>query len=165
MKKNQNGVFYRLRNDMGLWLYGGIAALAVVVFMLAWFGVQMHRLGTWNDATQELTKSFAAAYQQGATLTKDGETVEADESALDQFFALVTAEKTVPIAKKAPQQSEQTIALHLPDTTVFFTPVDGAYKIGMQWTQDGETYAYTLKAHVEFHNLDSYVSAAANRAG
>lgn len=164
MKNQRSGVLKRLRNDMGLWLYGCIFAAAVAIFVLVWFAAQTHRLVKWDSGVRGLTSSFSSAYERGATLTRGAETVKADEPALDQFFALFIAGKTVPISKKVPEPNERTIELHLPDTTVSFTPIDGSYQIAVRWTKDGADYAFAVNSHVEFHNLDSYMNAASHRA-
>ena len=56
------------------------------------------------------------------------------------------------------------VYLHLPDTTLTFTPVEDGYYTVVQWALDGKRYSYELRGHAAFEHLDRYFVEARYRA-
>ena len=59
---------------------------------------------------------------------------------------------------------QEILYLHLPETTVAFTPVEDGYYTVVQWELDGKSYSYDLRGHVAFEHLDRYFVEARYRA-
>ena len=147
-------------------LHISLFVLTALIFLggIGWFVGQLVLRGGWSDAKLGLTQSFVQAYERGATVERGGEQVPADKQALDVYYEFFINPNTMLMKKMQLETNAQTVYLHLPDTTVAFTPVEDGYYTVVQWTLDGKSYSYELRGHVAFEHLDRYFVEARYRA-
>ena len=140
--------------------------LTVLIFLggIGWFINQLVLRGGWSDAKLGLTQSFVQAYDAGAVIERGGELVPADSKALDEYYEFFIDSGTVLMKKRKIDTTDQTVYLHLPDTTLTFTPVENGYYTVVQWELGGKNYSYELRGHVAFEHLDRYFVEARYRA-
>lgn len=143
-----------------------LIVLVAAIFLggIGWFVNQLLLRGGWHEAKQALTQRFAQAYQDGAVIERGGEQLQADRRTLDLYYDFFINPNTMVMKKKTLDTTAQTLYLHLPDTTVSFTPIDDGYYTCVQWELDGKSYGYALRGHVAFEHLDRFFVEARYRA-
>ena len=147
-------------------LHISLFVLTALIFLcgIGWFVGQLVLCSGWSDAKLGLAQSFAQAYEDGASVERGSEQVPADKQALDVYYEFFINPNTMLMKKTRIDTTDQTVYLHLPDTTLTFTPVEDGYYTVVQWTLGGKNYSYELRGHVAFEHLDRYFVEARYRA-
>ncbi len=148
------------------WLHISLFVLTALIFLggIGWFVGQLVLRSGWSDAKLGLAQSFAQAYEDGASVERGSEQVPADKQALDVYYEFFINPNTMLMKRMRIDTTDQTVYLHLPDTTLTFTPVEDGYYTVVQWTLGGKNYSYELRGHVAFEHLDRYFVEARYRA-
>ena len=147
-------------------LHISLFVLTALIFLggIGWFVGQLVLRSGWSDAKLGLAQSFAQAYEDGASVERGSEQVPADKQALDVYTEFFINPNTMLMKRMRIDTTDQTVYLHLPDTTLTFTPVEDGYYTVVQWTLGGKNYSYELRGHVAFEHLDRYFVEARYRA-
>lgn len=147
-------------------LHISLFVLTALIFLggIGWFVGQLVLRSGWSDAKLGLAQSFAQAYEDGASVERGSEQVPADKQALDVYYEFFINPNTMLMKRMRIDTTDQTVYLHLPDTTLTFTPVEDGYYTVVQWTLGGKNYSYELRGHVAFEHLDRYFVEARYRA-
>lgn len=155
-------VFSRLRGK--LLVPCCVLAIAAAVVLIGCF-IQMVAVQTsWKRDLQTLERQFSRAYAAGAALSREAtaETVLAGSRDLNYFLQVLNLPGSMATqsGKKAAQAAEdpRTLALQLPDYTLFYSPYDGGKSICVSWQEEGESHAYVIGGGMEFSYLEIYFS-------
>lgn len=155
-------VFSRLRGK--LLVPCCVLAIAAAVVLIGCF-IQMVAVQTsWKRDLQTLERQFSRAYGAGAALSREAtaETVLAGSRDLNYFLRVLNLPGSMAThsGKKAAQAAEdpRTLALRLPDYTLFYSPYDGGKSICVSWQEEGESHAYVIGGGMEFSYLEIYFS-------
>lgn len=153
---------YRLRGK--LLVPCCVLAIAAAVVLIGCF-IQMVAVQTsWKRDLQTLERQFSRAYAAGAVLSREAteETVLAGSRDLNYFLQVLNLPGSMAThsGKKAAQAAEdaRTLALQLPDYTLYYSPYDGGKSICVSWQEEGESHAYVIGGGMEFSYLEIYFS-------
>lgn len=153
---------YRLRGK--LLVPCCVLAIAAAVVLIGCF-IQMVAVQTsWKRDLQTLERQFSRAYGAGAALSREAtaETVPAGGRDLNYFLRVLNLPGSMAThsGKKAAQAAEdlRTLALQLPDYTLYYSPYDGGKSICVSWQEEGESHAYVIGGGMEFSYLEIYFS-------
>lgn len=141
-----------------------VLAIAAAVVLIGCF-IQMVAVQTsWKRDLQTLERQFSRAYAAGAVLSREAteETVLAGSRDLNYFLRVLNLPGSMAThsGKKAAQAAEdlRTLALQLPDYTLFYSPYDGGHSVCVSWQEDGGSRAYVIGGGMEFSYLEIYFS-------
>lgn len=141
-----------------------VLAIAAAVVLIGCF-IQMVAVQTsWKRDLQTLERQFSRAYAAGAALSREAteETVLAGSRDLNYFLRVLNLPGSMAThsGKKAAQAAEdaRTLALQLPDYTLYYSPYDGGKSICVSWQEDGGSRAYVIGGGMEFSYLEIYFS-------
>lgn len=141
-----------------------VLAIAAAVVLIGCF-IQMVAVQTsWKRDLQTLERQFSRAYAAGAVLSREAteETVLAGSRDLNYFLRVLNLPGSMAThsGKKAAQAAEdaRTLALQLPDYTLFYSPYDGGKSVCVSWQEDGGSRAYVIGGGMEFSYLEIYFS-------
>lgn len=141
-----------------------VLAIAAAVVLIGCF-IQMVAVQTsWKRDLQTLERQFSRAYGAGAALSREAteETVLAGSRDLNYFLRVLNLPGSMAThsGKKAAQAAEdlRTLALQLPDYTLFYSPYDGGKSVCVSWQEEGESHAYVIGGGMEFSYLEIYFS-------
>lgn len=141
-----------------------VLAIAAAVVLIGCF-IQMVAVQTsWKRDLQTLERQFSRAYGAGAALSREAteETVLAGSRDLNYFLQILNLPGSMATqsGKKAAQAAEdpRTLALQLPDYTLFYSPYDGGKSICVSWQEEGGSRAYVIGGGMEFSYLEIYFS-------
>lgn len=141
-----------------------VLAIAAAVVLIGCF-IQMVAVQTsWKRDLQTLERQFSRAYAAGAVLSREAteETVLAGSRDLNYFLQVLNLPGSMAThsGKKAAQAAgdARTLALQLPDYTLFYSPYDGGKSICVSWQEEGESHAYVIGGGMEFSYLEIYFS-------
>ena len=141
-----------------------VLAIAAAVVLIGCF-IQMVAVQTsWKRDLQTLERQFSRAYAAGAVLSREAteETVLAGSRDLNYFLQVLNLPGSMAThsGKKAAQAAEdlRTLALQLPDYTLYYSPYDGGKSICVSWQEEGESHAYVIGGGMEFSYLEIYFS-------
>lgn len=141
-----------------------VLAIAAAVVLIGCF-IQMVAVQTsWKRDLQTLERQFSRAYGAGAVLSRAAteEAVPAGGRELNYFLQILNLPGSMATqsGKKAAQAAEdpRTLALRLPDYTLFYSPYDGGKSICVSWQEEGESRAYVIGGGMEFSYLEIYFS-------
>lgn len=141
-----------------------VLAIAAAVVLIGCF-IQMVAVQTsWKRDLQTLERQFSRAYAAGAVLSREAtaETVPAGSRDLNYFLRVLNLPGSMAThsGKKAAQAAEdpRTLALQLPDYTLYYSPYDGGKSICVSWQEEGESHAYVIGGGMEFSYLEIYFS-------
>lgn len=141
-----------------------VLAIAAAVVLIGCF-IQMVAVQTsWKRDLQTLERQFSRAYAAGAVLSREAteETVLAGSRDLNYFLQVLNLPGSMATqsGKKAAQAAEdpRTLALQLPDYTLYYSPYDGGKSICVSWQEDGGSRAYVIGGGMEFSYLEIYFS-------
>lgn len=155
-------VFSRLRGR--LLVPCCVLAIAAAVVLIGCF-IQMVAVQTsWKRDLQTLERQFSRAYGAGAALSREAteETVPAGGRELNYFLRVLNLPGSMAThsGKKAAQAAEdaRTLALQLPDYTLYYSPYDGGHSVCVSWQEDGGSRAYVIGGGMEFSYLEIYFS-------
>lgn len=153
---------YRLRGK--LLVPCCVLAIAAAVVLIGCF-IQMVAVQTsWKRDLQTLERQFSRAYAAGAVLSREAteETVLAGSRDLNYFLRVLNLPGSMAThsGKKAAQAAgdARTLALQLPDYTLYYSPYDGGKSICVSWQEDGGSRAYVIGGGMEFSYLEIYFS-------
>lgn len=141
-----------------------VLAIAAAAVLIGCF-IQMVAVQTsWKRDLQTLERQFSRAYAAGAVLSREAteETVLAGSRDLNYFLRVLNLPGSMAThsGKKAAQAAEdlRTLALQLPDYTLFYSPYDGGHSVCVSWQEEGESHAYVIGGGMEFSHLEIYFS-------
>lgn len=141
-----------------------VLAIAAAVVLIGCF-IQMVAVQTsWKRDLQTLERQFSRAYAAGAVLSREAteETVLAGSRDLNYFLQVLNLPGSMATqsGKKAAQAAgdARTLALQLPDYTLYYSPYDGGKSICVSWQEDGGSRAYVIGGGMEFSYLEIYFS-------
>lgn len=141
-----------------------VLAIAAAVVLIGCF-IQMVAVQTsWKRDLQTLERQFSRAYAAGAVLSREAteETVLAGSRDLNYFLQVLNLPGSMATqsGKKAAQAAgdARTLALQLPDYTLFYSPYDGGKSVCVSWQEDGGSRAYVIGGGMEFSYLEIYFS-------
>lgn len=141
-----------------------VLAIAAAVVLIGCF-IQMVAVQTsWKRDLQTLERQFSRAYGAGAVLSREAteETVLAGSRDLNYFLQVLNLPGSMATqsGKKAAQAAgdARTLALQLPDYTLYYSPYDGGKSICVSWQEDGGSRAYVIGGGMEFSYLEIYFS-------
>lgn len=141
-----------------------VLAIAAAAVLIGCF-IQMVAVQTsWKRDLQTLERQFSRAYAAGAVLSREAteETVLAGSRDLNYFLRVLNLPGSMATqsGKKAAQAAEdpRTLALRLPDYTLYYSPYDGGKSICVSWQEDGGSRAYVIGGGMEFSYLEIYFS-------
>lgn len=141
-----------------------VLAIAAAVVLIGCF-IQMVAVQTsWKRDLQTLERQFSRAYAAGAALSREAteETVLAGSRDLNYFLRVLNLPGSMAThsGKKAAQAAgdARTLALQLPDYTLYYSPYDGGKSICVSWQEDGGSRAYVIGGGMEFSYLEIYFS-------
>lgn len=141
-----------------------VLAIAAAVVLIGCF-IQMVAVQTsWKRDLQTLERQFSRAYGAGTALSRETteETVLAGSRDLNYFLRVLNLPGSMAThsGKKAAKAAEdlRTLALQLPDYTLFYSPYDGGKSICVSWQEEGESHAYVIGGGMEFSYLEIYFS-------
>lgn len=153
---------YRLRGK--LLVPCCVLAIAAAVVLIGCF-IQMVAVQTsWKRDLQTLERQFSRAYGAGAVLSREAteETVPAGGRDLNYFLQVLNLPGSMATqsGKKAAQAAgdARTLALQLPDYTLYYSPYDGGKSICVSWQEEGGSRAYVIGGGMEFSYLEIYFS-------
>ena len=138
-----------------------IAAAVLIGCFIRMVAVQT----AWKRDLQTLERQFSRAYDAGGTTVSrkaTGETVLAGGRDLNYFLRVLNLPGSMATrsGKKAAQAAEdpRTLALQLPDDTLFYSPYDEGKSVCVSWQEDGGSRAYVIGGGMEFSYLEIYFS-------
>ena len=141
-----------------------VLAIAAAVVLIGCF-IQMVAVQTsWKRDLQTLERQFSRAYGAGAALSREAteETVLAGSRDLNYFLRVLNLPGSMAThsGKKAAQAAEdaRTLALQLPDYTLYYSPYDDGHSVCVSWQEDGGSRAYVIGGGMEFSYLEIYFS-------
>lgn len=141
-----------------------VLAIAAAAVLIGCF-IQMVAVQTsWKRDLQTLERQFSRAYGAGAVLSRETteETVLAGSRDLNYFLRVLNLPGSMAThsGKKAAQAAgdARTLALQLPDYTLYYSPYDGGKSICVSWQEDGGSRAYVIGGGMEFSYLEIYFS-------
>lgn len=141
-----------------------VLAIAAAVVLIGCF-IQMVAVQTsWKRDLQTLERQFSRAYAAGAVLSREAteETVPAGGRDLNYFLQVLNLPGSMATqsGKKAAQAAEdpRTLALQLPDYTLYYSPYDEGHSVCVSWQEDGGSRAYVIGGGMEFSYLEIYFS-------
>lgn len=141
-----------------------VLAIAAAVVLIGCF-IQMVAVQTsWKRDLQTLERQFSRAYAAGAVLSRAAteEAAPAGSRDLNYFLRVLNLPGSMAThsGKKAAQAAgdARTLALQLPDYTLFYSPYDGGKSICVSWQEEGESRAYVIGGGMEFSYLEIYFS-------
>ena len=141
-----------------------VLAIAAAVVLIGCF-IQMVAVQTsWKRDLQTLERQFSRAYGAGAALSREAteETVPAGGRELNYFLQILNLPGSMAThsGKKAAQAAEdaRTLALQLPDYTLYYSPYDGGHSVCVSWQEDGGSRAYVIGGGMEFSYREIYFS-------
>ena len=141
-----------------------VLAIAAAVVLIGCF-IQMVAVQTsWKRDLQTLERQFSRAYGAGAALSREAtaETVLAGSRDLNYFLQVLNlpGSMATQFGKKAAQAAEdpRTLALQLPDYTLYYSPYDEGHSVCVSWQEDGGSRAYVIGGGMEFSYLEIYFS-------
>lgn len=147
----------------GLYVACGVAMI-VCLGCIAWFVNLMVLRASFKSDRLELAASFTKASYAKAELEYEGQTLEADQAALDNYLGFLTHNQTMVLRRGGQAPGAGTLYLHLPDTMVCFTPDENGLDTCVQWELNGKRYRYTLRGVTDFEHLTRYLVNVKNRA-
>lgn len=141
-----------------------VLAIAAAAVLIGCF-IQMVAVQTsWKRELQTLERQFSRAYAAGAVLSREAteETVLAGSRDLNYFLRVLNLPGSMAThsGKKAAQTAEdaRTLALQLPDYTLYYSPYDEGHSVCVSWQEDGGSRAYVIGGGMEFSYLEIYFS-------
>lgn len=141
-----------------------VLAIAAAAVLIGCF-IQMVAVQTsWKRDLQTLERQFSRAYGAGAALSREAteETVLAGSRDLNYFLRVLNLPGSMATqsGKKAAQAAEdpRTLALQLPDYTLYYSPYDEGHSVCVSWQEDGGSRAYVIGGGMEFSYLEIYFS-------
>lgn len=141
-----------------------VLAIAAAAVLIGCF-IQMVAVQTsWKRDLQTLERQFSRAYGAGAALSREAteETVLAGSRDLNYFLRVLNLPGSMAThsGKKAAQAAEdaRTLALQLPDYTLYYSPYDEGHSVCVSWQEDGGSHAYVIGGGMEFSYLEIYFS-------
>lgn len=141
-----------------------VLAIAAAAVLIGCF-IQMVAVQTsWKRDLQTLERQFSRAYAAGAVLSREAteETVLAGSRDLNYFLRVLNLPGSMATksGKKAAQAAEdpRTLALQLPDYTLYYSPYDEGHSVCVSWQEEGESHAYVIGGGMEFSYLEIYFS-------
>lgn len=141
-----------------------VLAIVAAVVLIGCF-IQMVAVQTsWKRDLQTLERQFSRAYAAGAVLSREAteETVLAGSRDLNYFLQVLNLPGSMAThsGKKADQAAEdlRTLALQLPDYTLYYSPYDEGHSVCVSWQEEGESRAYVIGGGMEFSYLEIYFS-------
>ena len=141
-----------------------VLAIAAAVVLIGCF-IQMVAVQTsWKRDLQTLERQVSRAYGAGAALSREAtaETVLAGSRDLNYFLQVLNlpGSMATQFGKKAAQAAEdpRTLALQLPDYTLYYSPYDEGHSVCVSWQEDGGSRAYVIGGGMEFSYLEIYFS-------
>lgn len=141
-----------------------VLAIAAAVVLIGCF-IQMVAVQTsWKRDLQTLERQFSRAYAAGAVLSREAtaETVLAGSRDLNYFLRVLNLPGSMAThsGKKAAQAAgdARTLALQLPDYTLYYSPYDEGHSVCVSWQEDGGSRAYVIGGGMEFSYLEIYFS-------
>lgn len=141
-----------------------VLAIAAAAVLIGCF-IQMVAVQTsWKRDLQTLERQFSRAYAAGAVLSREAteETVLAGSRDLNYILRVLNLPGSMAThsGKKAAQAAEdaRTLALQLPDYTLYYSPYDEGHSVCVSWQEDGGSRAYVIGGGMEFSYLEIYFS-------
>lgn len=141
-----------------------VLAIAAAAVLIGCF-IQMVAVQTsWKRDLQTLERQFSRAYAAGAALSREAtaETVLAGSRELNYFLQILNLPGSMAThsGKKAAQAAgdARTLALQLPDYTLYYSPYDEGHSVCVSWQEDGGSRAYVIGGGMEFSYLEIYFS-------
>ena len=141
-----------------------VLAIAAAVVLIGCF-IQMVAVQTsWKRDLQTLERQFSRAYGAGAALSREAteETVLAGSRDLNYFLQVLNLPGSMAThsGKKAAQAAgdARTLALQLPDYTLYYSPYNEGHSVCVSWQEDGGSRAYVIGGGMEFSYLEIYFS-------
>ena len=141
-----------------------VLAIAAAAVLIGCF-IQMVAVQTsWKRDLQTLERQFSRAYGAGAALSREAteETVLAGSRDLNYFLQILNLPGSMATqsGRKAAQAAEdaRTLALQLPDYTLYYSPYDEGHSVCVSWQEDGGSRAYVIGGGMEFSYLEIYFS-------
>ncbi len=141
-----------------------VLAIAAAVVLIGCF-IQMVAVQTsWKRDLQTLERQFSRAYGAGAVLSREAteETVLAGSRDLNYFLQVLNLPGSMATqsGKKAAQAAgdARTLALQLPDYTLYYSPYNEGHSVCVSWQEDGGSRAYVIGGGMEFSYLEIYFS-------
>lgn len=141
-----------------------VLAIAAAAVLIGCF-IQMVAVQTsWKRDLQTLERQFSRAYGAGAALSREAteETVLAGSRDLNYFLRVLNLPGSMAThsGKKAAQAAEdaRTLALQLPDYTLYYSPYDEGHSVCVSWQEEGKSRAYVIGGGMEFSYLEIYFS-------
>lgn len=141
-----------------------VLAIAAAAVLIGCFIRMVAVQTSWKRDLQTLERQFSRAYAAGAVLSREAteETVLAGSRDLNYFLRVLNLPGSMAThsGKKAAQAAEdaRTLALQLPDYTLFYSPYDGGKSVCVSWQEDGGSRAYVIGGGMEFSYLEIYFS-------
>ena len=141
-----------------------VLAIAAAVVLIGCF-IQMVAVQTsWKRDLQTLERQFSRAYAAGADLSRAAteEAAPAGGRELNYFLQILNLPGSMAThsGKKAAQAAEdpRTLALQLPDYTLYYSPYNEGHSVCVSWQEEGESHAYVIGGGMEFSYLEIYFS-------
>jgi|GEM_PF-1931841 len=142
-----------------------VLAIAAAAVLIGCF-IRMVAVQTaWKRDLQTLERQFSRAYGAGETTVSrkaTAETAPAGSRDLNYFLRILNLPGSMAThsGKKAAQAAEdpRTLALQLPDYTLFYSPYDEGQSVCVSWQEQGEGHAYVIGGGMEFSYLEIYFS-------
>lgn len=141
-----------------------VLAIVAAVVLIGCF-IQMVAVQTsWKRDLQTLERQFSRAYGAGAVLSREAteETVLAGSRDLNYFLQVLNLPGSMATqsGKKAAQAAgdARTLALQLPDYTLYYSPYNEGHSVCVSWQEDGGSRAYVIGGGMEFSYLEIYFS-------
>lgn len=141
-----------------------VLAIAAAAVLIGCFIRMVAVQTSWKRDLQTLERQFSRAYAAGAVLSREAteETVLAGSRDLNYFLRVLNLPGSMATqsGKKAAQAAgdARTLALQLPDYTLFYSPYDGGKSVCVSWQEDGGSRAYVIGGGMEFSYLEIYFS-------
>lgn len=136
-----------------------IAALTVAVALIAYFIYILALQTSWKRDVQLLERQFSKAYESGAEITCDGQTLTADVRTLNYYLRILNMPGLMATRWEkatAKQENARLIALALPEYTLYYTISRDGFSICVYWQEGEKLHAYAVNGGVEFHHLETY---------
>ncbi len=141
-----------------------VLAIAAAAVLIGCFIRMVAVQTSWKRDLQTLERQFSRAYAAGAVLSREAteETVLAGSRDLNYFLRVLNLPGSMAThsGKKAAQAAEdsRTLALQLPDYTLYYSPYDEGHSVCVSWQEDGGSRAYVIGGGMEFSYLEIYFS-------
>lgn len=141
-----------------------VLAIAAAAVLIGCFIRMVAVQTSWKRDLQTLERQFSRAYAAGAVLSREAteETVLAGSRDLNYFLRVLNLPGSMAThsGKKAAQAAEdlRTLALQLPDYTLYYSPYDEGHSVCVSWQEEGESRAYVIGGGMEFSYLEIYFS-------